>query len=222
MDTPANMLLIRPPGVYRPQGDTELLVSCVRRERLDGDSRVLDLCTGTGAVALAAAHEGARVTAVDLSARAVATAWLNARLHRSGIRLRRGDLLAPVTAGTFDLITANPPYVPAARTRRGHGRGLAWDAGPDGRLVLDRICREAPPRLARGGVLLVVQSSLADVPATLAALGAAGLRTAVTARRRQAFGPVMTARAALFERLGLISPGDRWEILVVVRGVRER
>lgn len=216
------MLLIRPPGVYRPQGDTELLVSCVRRERLDAGSRVLDLCTGTGAVALAAAHEGAQVTAVDLSPRAVATAWVNARLRGLAVRLRRGDLLAPVTGGPFDLITANPPYVPAAAARRGRGRGLAWDAGPDGRLVLDRICREAPRRLARGGVLLLVQSSLADVAATRAALGAAGLRTAVAARRRQAFGPVMTARAALFERLGLIAPGERQETLVVIRGVRER
>ncbi|MEE1787082.1 methyltransferase [Streptomyces sp. SP17BM10] len=216
------MLLIRPPGVYRPQGDTELLLSCLHHERLDGASRVLDLCTGTGAVALAAAHEGARVTAVDLSPKAVAATWLNARLRGLAIRLRRGDLLAPVPGGDYDLITANPPYVPAPAARRGHGRGLAWDAGPDGRLVLDRICREAPRRLARGGVLLVVQSSLADVPATLAALVAAGLRTAVVARRRQAFGPVMTARAALFEGLGLIAPGERQEELVVVRGVRER
>ncbi|MFJ7249816.1 HemK2/MTQ2 family protein methyltransferase [Kitasatospora sp. NPDC098652] len=217
------MLLIRPPGVYRPQGDTELLVSCVHHERLGRASRVLDLCTGTGAVALAAAGDGARVTAVDLSRRAVATAWLNARLHRSQVRLRRGDLLAPVAERRFDLITANPPYVPAVAPAGGRpGPGLAWDAGPDGRLVLDRICREAPRRLAPGGVLLLVQSSLADVPATLAALGASGLRTAVTARRRQAFGPVMTARAALFERLGLIAPGERHEVLVVVRGVRER
>ncbi|MFF2078762.1 HemK2/MTQ2 family protein methyltransferase [Kitasatospora sp. NPDC058162] len=217
------MLLIRPPGVYRPQGDTELLVSCLHRERLGSGSRVLDLCTGTGAVALAAAEDGARVTAVDLSSRAVATAWLNAKLHRSGIRLYRGDLLAPVAELSFDLITANPPYVPAAATAAaGTGPGLAWDAGPDGRLVLDRICREAPRRLARGGVLLLVQSSLSNVPATLVSLGAAGLRTTVAARRRQAFGPVMTARAARFERLGLIAPGQRHEVLVVVRGVRER
>ncbi|MEU6237983.1 hypothetical protein ABZ885_33895, partial [Kitasatospora sp. NPDC047058] len=69
--------------------------------------------------------------------------------------------------------------------------------------------------------LLVVQSSLADLPATLAALRAGGLRTTVAARRRQAFGPVMTAYAAVFERLGLIGPGEREEELAVVRGVRE-
>ncbi|WP_030236155.1 HemK2/MTQ2 family protein methyltransferase [Streptomyces sp. NRRL S-350] len=221
------MLLIRPPGVYPPQGDTRLLASCVRRERLDASGRVLDLCTGTGAVALEAARTGARVTAVDLSARAVATAWLNARLHHRRIRLRRGDLLTPVADGRFDLITANPPYVPVdpatpAAQAAGRGAALAWDAGPDGRLVLDRICRTAPGLLADGGVLLLVQSSLADVPATLRLLRAAGLRTSVAARRRQSFGPVMTARAALFERRGLIRPGEREEELVVVRGVRER
>ncbi|GAA2974312.1 HemK2/MTQ2 family protein methyltransferase [Kitasatospora sp. NPDC006786] len=218
------MLLIRPPGVYAPQGDTELLAACVGREPLDGSSRVLDLCTGTGAVAIAAARSGALVTAVDLSARAVAAAWCNTRLHHDRVRLRRGDLLAPLPGERFDLVTANPPYVPTdpAGAAPGRGAALAWDAGPDGRLVLDRICRTVPGALAEGGVLLVVQSALADVPATLALLHTAALRTEVAARRRQLFGPVMTARAALFERLGLIRPGEREEELVVVRGVRER
>ncbi|MFD9597909.1 HemK2/MTQ2 family protein methyltransferase [Kitasatospora sp. NPDC059973] len=218
------MLLIRPPGVYPPQGDTELLISSLRREPLGPTSRVLDVGTGTGAVALAAAGSGARVTAVDLSGRAVAAAWLNTRLHRRRVRLRRGDLLRPVAGQRFDLITANPPYVPVddAADAPGRGPALAWDAGRDGRLVLDRICREAPRLLAPGGVLLIVQSSLADVPATLTALRRSGLRASVAARRRQAFGPVMTARAGLFERLGLIAPGERAEDLAVVRGVRER
>ncbi|MER7666855.1 HemK2/MTQ2 family protein methyltransferase [Kitasatospora sp. NPDC096128] len=217
------MILIRPPGVYSPQGDTELLAHCVRREELDGSSRVLDLCTGTGVVALVAARSGALVTAVDLSARAVAAAWCNTRLHRGRVRLRRGDLLGPVAGERFDLVTANPPYVPTTSGRAPSRRGaaLAWDAGPDGRLLLDRICRTVPRALAVRGVLLVVQSALADVPATLAQLRAAGLSSSVVARRRQPFGPVMTQRAALFERLGLIGPGQRDEELVVVRGVRE-
>ncbi|MBD0690777.1 HemK2/MTQ2 family protein methyltransferase [Streptomyces sp. CBMA123] len=218
------MLMLRPPGVYPPQGDTELLAECVRLEPLDGSSRVLDLCTGTGAVALAAAHSGARVTAVDLSVRAVATAWCNTRLHHRRVRLHHGDLLSPVVGRRFDLVTANPPYLPAdpGRSHPGRGAALAWDAGRDGRLVLDRICRAAPGVLAGGGVLLVVQSALANVPATVSLLRAAGLRVRVAARRHQPFGPVMSARAELFEQRGLIGPGERAEELVVVRGVRER
>ncbi|MFE7561616.1 HemK2/MTQ2 family protein methyltransferase [Kitasatospora sp. NPDC057500] len=223
---PLGMLLIRPPGVYRPQGDTDLLVSCLHRERLDGASRVLDLGTGTGVVALAAARSGARVTAVDLSARAVLAAWVNTRLHRTRVELCRGDLTGPVRGRRFDLVVANPPYVPvepaeaAEAPGRPTGAALAWDAGPDGRLVLDRICREVPRLLTARGVLLLVQSSLAGVPQTLAALRRAGLGASVVARRRQAFGPVMTERAGLFERLGLIAVGVREEELVVVRGVR--
>lgn len=69
-------------------------------------------------------------------------------------------------------------------------------------------------------MLLVVQSSLAGVRATVGAMEDAGLRAEVVARRRQVFGPVMTARADWFERRGLIRPGVREEELVVVRGVR--
>ncbi|MFI8084411.1 methyltransferase domain-containing protein [Kitasatospora sp. NPDC086009] len=79
------MLLIRPPGVYPPQGDTERLISSLRHEPLGPTSRVLDVGTGTGAVALAAAGSGARVTAVDLSGRAVAAAWRAGLFERLGL-----------------------------------------------------------------------------------------------------------------------------------------
>ncbi|MED7953935.1 HemK2/MTQ2 family protein methyltransferase [Streptomyces sp. BE303] len=213
------MLLLRPPGVYPAQGDTALLAESLTREGPLRGARCLDLGTGTGALALAAADRGARVTAVDVSWLALATAGVNAWLHRHRIRLCHGDLTGPVRGRRFDLVLSNPPYVPAERAgspRRGIAR--AWDAGPDGRLLLDRICREAPGLLTRDGVLLLVQSSLADVPETLRALGRSGLSAEVVARRRQVFGPVMTGRAAWFESRGLIDPGDREEELVVIRG----
>ncbi|MFB7945781.1 methyltransferase [Kitasatospora phosalacinea] len=238
------MLLLRPPGVYPAQGDTALLLEVLDREPLRPGARCLDVGTGSGALALAAARRGCRVTAVDLSRLSLATAWLNAHLHRLPLRVRHGDLTpeapntpnapeAPNTSnarngdrydryGRYDLVLSNPPYVPAPHPGPApRGPARAWDAGPDGRLLLDRLCRRVAPLLAPGGVLLLVQSSLTRPDATVRQLRAAGLRTSVVARRLQGFGPVMTARAPWFERTGLIEPGVRTEELVVVRGVRD-
>ncbi|MFF7776284.1 methyltransferase [Streptomyces tanashiensis] len=147
------MRVISPPGVYAPQCDTALLRQSLDREEPGPGVRTLDLCTGTGVLAVAAALRGAEATTVDLSGVSVATARLNARLHGCRMRAVRGDLAAPVRGERFDLVTVNPPYVPAASSRTPtRGRGRAWDAGPDGRLLLDRICRAAPAVLAPYGV----------------------------------------------------------------------
>ncbi|MFJ1707385.1 HemK2/MTQ2 family protein methyltransferase [Kitasatospora sp. NPDC088346] len=215
------MWLLRTPGVYRAQEDSELLIASLGRERLREGDEVLDLGTGTGVVALAASGTGARVTAIDVSRRALATAWINGALNGRHIHVLQGDLLEPVRGRRFDLIASNPPYVPAAGTALpSHGPARAWDAGPDGRALLDRICRTAPGFLAPGGVLLLVHSSLCGVGVSLRALRRAALRTEVVARRRIPFGPVMSARADWFEERGLVAPGVRHEELVVIRGVR--
>ncbi|MCX4750057.1 methyltransferase [Kitasatospora sp. NBC_01287] len=215
------MWLIKPPGVYRAQEDTDLLIASLGRERLREGDEVLDLGTGTGAVALAAAGTGARVTAIDVSRRALATAWLNGAVNGRHIHVLQGDLLEPVRGRRFDLIASNPPYVPAAASAPpSHGLARAWDAGPDGRALVDRICRTGPAFLAPGGVLLLVHSSLCGVEESCRALHLAGLRTEVVARRRLPFGPVMSARADWFEEQGLVAPGVRHEELAVIRGVR--
>ncbi|QMU69327.1 HemK2/MTQ2 family protein methyltransferase [Streptacidiphilus sp. P02-A3a] len=217
------MWLLRPPGVYGAQGDTALLIESLGRERLRPGCRVLEIGSGSGAVAVAAARWGAAVTAVDVSRRALATTWVNGVLQGRRISVRRGDLLAPVSGRRFDVVVSNPPYVPGSSDHLpGHGITRAWDAGPTGRALLDRICEQVPAVLAPGGVLLLVHSSLCDVDRTSAALSAAGLGTEVVARVRQPFGPVMLARAAWFEECGIIAPGQREEELVVVRGVRSR
>ncbi|BAH55661.1 Release factor glutamine methyltransferase [Rhodococcus sp. T7] len=83
-------MLLRLPGVYPPQADTWLLAQVLASQKLGPRSRVLDLCTGTGALSLGALAAGAgRVTAVDLSRRARLNTRLNAAMHRRSIRVVR-------------------------------------------------------------------------------------------------------------------------------------
>jgi release factor glutamine methyltransferase len=211
----------RPPGVYRPQGETWLLAENLRTAtavRL-GVS-VLDVGTGTGALAVTAARVGAgRVVAVDVSRRAVFAARVNARIRRLPVRVRRSDLFEAVGDETFDVIVANVPSVCAEDTA-GNRSAHTWSGGPDGRAVLDRLCAQAPARLAPGGTVLVVQSTLSGVPDTLEGLRSAGLKAAVIARRREPFGPVMRMMAPELEARGLIGRGQRYEELVVIRADR--
>lgn len=206
------------PGVYAPQEDTALLAGALSEEPLAPGADVLDVGTGSGALALEAARRGTRVTAVDVSWRAVCAARWNVRRARLPVRVRHGNLFDPVHGQSFDLILANPPYVPApAGGREPRGQARAWDAGGDGRLVLDRICGEAPALLRPGGVLLMVHSALSNPDRTLAHLRGAGLKASVIRRRRIPFGPVLRSRERWLRDRGLLSADDNNEELVVVR-----
>lgn len=213
---------IRLPGVYGPQLDTRMLIDAIAREPAVRGARVLELGTGTGAIAVAAARAGAAsVTAVDVSRTALTNAWLNARAQRVRVRLRRGDLVAPVTGRQFDVVLSNPPFVPATDgAAPPRGRARAWDAGHDGRSVVDRICAEAPSVLAPGGLLMMVHTGLCAVEETMRLLAIGGVAAEVVDRRSQPFGPLLRARSALLEARGLTEPGQCVEEMVVVRGVR--
>jgi release factor glutamine methyltransferase len=193
-----------------------MLAARARAEARAG-ARVLDVCTGSGIVAVSAALAGAEVTAVDVSRRAVLAARLNARVNGVRVRALRGDLLAPVRGERFDLIVSNPPYVPDDGSLPPRGLERAWKAGADGRAVLDRLCDEAPGLLAPGGTLLLVHSSVCGEDETLQRLSARGLRAEVVERRRGPLGPLLRARAPLLEASGLLEPGAREEDVIVVR-----
>jgi release factor glutamine methyltransferase len=186
--------------------------------RYPAGRRVLDIGTGTGALALAAARAGAAsVTAVDLSLRSTVATWLNCRIHRVRCRVYRGDLFEPVAGQRFDLIVANPPYVPAATNGFSRHRiSRCWDGGVDGRAVLDRLCAGARELLSPQGMMLIVHSAVCDDSVTLRRLAEAGLPAKVLARSTVPFGPVMRLRAAMLESHGLIEPGQHDEELVVI------
>ena len=212
-------------GVYPPQHDSHLLISAMRRF-LDVSGRsVLDLCTGSGVVAIAAAQLGAAsVVAVDICPRAVRCARSNATAGGVDVDVRNGGHESAIPGGPYDVVLSNPPYVPtgpgvdALPPHLGPPR--AWDAGPDGRLVLDPLCNAAADLLAPGGSLLMVQSEFANPQQSLRQLRRSGLNAYVTAAQRIPFGPVLNARARWLERIGAVPIGRRSEALVVIRADR--
>lgn len=213
--------MVRLPGVYRPQVDTWLLATAIRQAAIPRGARVLDVGSGAGMLSLAAARAGAgEVLAVDLSWRAALTTWLNAVAHGVPVRVRRGDALDVAAGRRFDVIVANPPYVPSRQDPPRRGAARAWDAGADGRAMLNRVTALAPLLLAAGGLVLIVQSGLSGVDRTLHQLRGGGLKASIVARRVVPFGPVMRARTEFLERAGLIEVGQRHEELVVIRGDR--
>jgi release factor glutamine methyltransferase len=186
-----------------------MLAEHVQAEVLPG-SRVLDLCTGSGAVAIAAALGGAeRVTAVDVSRRSVLTVRLNAALNRVRVRAVRGDLFDAIGHERFDLIVSNPPYLPGDDLPS-RGPSRAWEGGAGGRELIDRIVAAAPEHLRPGGSLVMIHSEVCGIDETVAALSGAGLDGTVVKSHAGPPGPLLAARDPLLEK----------EEIALLRGVR--
>jgi release factor glutamine methyltransferase len=161
-----------------PRPETEVVVErCLVHLEGVAEPRVLDVGTGSGAIALALADEvpDARVVAIDLSEDALALARENlARADVDGrVELRRGDLLAGV-AGPFDLIVSNPPYVPAAEYDSLQPEIRLYEpyGAVVGNGVWEQIAREARRALTPGGWLVLEcgDGQAAEVSAGLTAL----------------------------------------------------
>lgn len=211
-------------GVYPPQHDSHLLIDTLDKMQLARGRRVLDLCTGSGVIAIAAAELGAAsVVAFDVCPRAVTCSRGNAVYAGADIDVREGSWSGALDFAPFDLIVSNPPYVPTPPAGDTDvipitaGPARAWDAGVDGRMVLDPLCESAASLLDVGGSMLVVHSALAGVEASLDTLRSTGLKAEVVATQLIPFGPVLSARAGWLEVTGQISQGCRTEKLVVIR-----
>ncbi|MGB6354207.1 MAG: peptide chain release factor N(5)-glutamine methyltransferase [Steroidobacteraceae bacterium] len=181
------------PAVLVPRPETELLVELALQllprhpvgAPADRASRILDLGTGSGAIALAIASErpAARITGVDVSRAALDVAIQNSRrLSLTQIDWRLGWWFAPVTGERFDLIVANPPYIAAADPALESLRAepmLALCDGPTGLEALSAIAAGAPAHLREGGWLALEHGSgqAADVAGLLEHHGFAGIRS---------------------------------------------
>ena len=173
------------PRVLIPRPETEIVVErCLELLRRIGAPRVLDVGTGSGAIALAIAdeHPGARVCAVDKSEDALAVARANAERTglRHRIRLLPGDLLAWIDE-PYDLVVSNPPYVEPDEFARLQPEIREWE--PQGALVGrgigEELARDARQALKPGGSL-VLECGDGQAPALaaeLSRLGYEGVRT---------------------------------------------
>jgi len=177
-------------GALIPRHETELLghaALAILREHAAAQAQLtlIDVCTGSGNLALALAHHEprARVFAADLSAEAVDLARRNTRhLGLDGrVELRVGDLLAPFDEARFhgavDLLVCNPPYISSTKVAAmageisDHEPRLAFDGGPLGVRILQRLMRESPRYLKPGG-WLAFEVGHGQGPAVLKRLGA--------------------------------------------------
>jgi release factor glutamine methyltransferase len=170
--------------VLVPRPDTETLVDAAlaRSTHVSMSMRQLDLCTGSGCVAIAMARQRptAQVYASDISADALAVARENAlRLGAYNVAFVETDLFAAFAGKRFDVITANPPYIPTAELAtlmpdvREHEPRLALDGGVDGLSLVRRIVEDAPSHLEEGG-LLAMEIGAGEAPATVALFEARG------------------------------------------------
>ena len=182
-------------GVYPPQQDSRLLINTLERTTLVVGRTVADLCCGTGVLAITAARLGAAsVTAWDISPVAVECARGNADSAGLSVDVRNGSLAQARRHGPYDVVVSNPPYVPTpdgidwSFVPATAGPEWAWNAGEDGRQILDPLCAGASELLNEGGTMLIVQSEFAGIEESITSLETTGLSAAVVARQRIPLG----------------------------------
>lgn len=185
------------PGVFNPTLflTTEVLVRHLEQHPFPDGCSVLDVGTGSGALAVAAARNAGRVVAVDVNPEAVRCAQINLLLNRVDDRseIRRGSLFEPVSGEVFDRVLCNPPYYRGAPKTELERAFFADD-------FAERFAASLPAHLAPGGRALVVLSSDGDETGFSDAFGAASLAAGVVAETRVYGEPIRIYELSVSER----------------------
>jgi len=203
--TPLDSLSV-PESVYAPKEDSLLLAFAVRSL---ARGKVLDLGTGSGIQAIAAAQKPlvTAVVATDINPEALGAAEANAVAAGvvGKIAFIESDLFSSLAVEKFDCICFNPPYLPTADDEHVSGSlDAAFDGGPDGRRLTDAFISQVKAFLAPKGIVLLVSSSLADSAGegngnaeTLAKLEAQGFKCEILVSQKFFFEELVIISAAL-------------------------
>lgn len=168
------MELEAPGPVYEPREDTELMARTVQ---IPENCRLLDLGTGSGALALLAAGEAGHVLATDVDERAIEAAERNAERNGREIEFRQSDLFSQ-TDGTFDVILFNPPYLPVA------GEEPSWSGGEDGKEVIEGFAEGLGEHLSTDGKSYLLISSVTGLEETVELFEEKGFTVEVAAEEK--------------------------------------
>ncbi len=154
------------PQVYEPADDTFLIADNLNTPE---GATLLDLGTGCGILAILSAEKATHVVATDINPYAVICAQRNVKQNHFShkIEVRKGNLFHPLHPNeTFDQIVFNPPYIPDILSQPGW-LDKAWNGGPSGRIWINSFLTQVSQYLRKGGILLLIQSSLSGYEETL-------------------------------------------------------
>lgn len=149
-------------NVLTPRQETEILVESVIKEINNQNLSVLDLCTGSGAIAISVAkNTKAKVFASDISENALDIAKFNAKKHNAKILFKKSDMFSKLHLKKFDIIVSNPPYIPSNEVNnldievKNYDPFIALDGGKDGLVFYKIIAKEANKYLTKNGKLFL-------------------------------------------------------------------
>lgn len=184
------------PQVYQPAEDTYLLADNLQVNRM---SRVLEIGTGTGIIAIIAAKRASKVIATDINPHAIDCAVKNIITNKTyNVELRKGNLFEPVEGEKFDLILFNTPYLPSSTDEKSDDElDAAWNGGLDGREVIDKFLEEVTDYLNPDGKVQMVQSSLSDNEKTLKKFEELGFKASITACEKCFFEEIVVISAVI-------------------------